>query len=194
MIPLYDVVPTRTTPFVTLSLIAALTMLFMAGPQPLPVAAMHAGSTVAGLWLFGRAVEDRTGHLRFLLLYLFAAAASVVLLLATARVSFLAAFVAIIGSAGGVAGVIGAYFALFPRSYVLTLIPVPFALRIIEVPALAIVATWMVLQLFAAGQFVWTCAPGAVLGGAAVLVFRRPDRLRVEWWDAAAVRHLHLQS
>lgn len=159
MIPLRDVIPSRTFPGATLALIA-LNALAFAVEHPVAVAA-----NMLALWLFGGTVEDRMGRGRFVLFYVLCGVAGA----------------ATPGAAAG--GVIGAYFVLYPRSRVLTLIPIPFLLRIIEVPAFAFAAGWVMVQALVSGSGVWRHAAGVAAGIGTVWLFRRRERLRVEWWN-----------
>lgn len=186
MIPLYDVVPTRTTPFVTVALVAAGALLFTADPTPLHVYVLSVSANAAALWLFGRAVEDRTGHGRFLWLFLASVLSSALGLLAVTTASIAAGFLTVVAFSGGVAGVMGAYVGLYRRSFVLALLPLPFAFRIVEVPAFAVMGAWLLVQAYATGTWVWTQAVAFGTGAGAVLLLRRPERLRVEWWDLRA--------
>lgn len=180
VIPVRDVIPTRTTPVVVLSLVvlhvAAMGVLFAAA-QPNAALVVYAVMTVAYLWLFGENVEDRTGHGRFLALYTACG------LVAGVAQTLLASNVdARIAAAGGAtAGIMGAYAVLFPQSRMVTLVPLVITVQVVEVPAVSLMGVWLVLQ--------WpTGTLGAHLAGVAtgmcgVLVARRRDRLRVEWWD-----------
>jgi membrane associated rhomboid family serine protease len=65
----------------------------------------------------------------------------------------------LIGASGAIAGVLGAYFVTFPGSRVLTLIPIFLLLTTVEIPAVAFLAFWFILQLF---NGVGSLSPGAV--------------------------------
>ena len=80
------------------------------------------------LWIFGDNVEDRLGHGRFLLFYL--AAGAVAALAQTALDP--GSLMPMVGASGAIAGVMGAYFVLYPHSRVLMLFPFPSI--IFEVP------------------------------------------------------------
>ena len=74
------------------------------------------------LWIFGDNVEDRLGHGRFIVFYLLCGIAAAVGQMLIDPFSTLPT----IGASGAIAGVMGAYFVLYPRSRVLTLIPIFF--------------------------------------------------------------------
>jgi membrane associated rhomboid family serine protease len=94
------------------------------------------------LWIFGDNVEDRLGHFRYLVFYLLAGTA------ATAAQVFLnpASALPNLGASGAIAGVLGAYFVLYPRARVETLIPLGFFSRIVEVPAFFFLGFWFLIQ------------------------------------------------
>jgi membrane associated rhomboid family serine protease len=101
-----------------------------------------------------------------------------------------------VGASGAIAGVMGAYFVLYPKSRIVTLVPIFFFIQIIEVPAILFLGIWFLMQ-FASGMLsigsvgagqsaggiaFWAHAAGFVAGLSGVVVFRRPERQRVEWW------------
>src|SRR5713101_4158072 len=148
MIPLRDVIPSRTTPYITFTIILlnALAWLFeislprdvlqlfltVYGVVPAafhPVTLitsmflhggwMHVIGNMWYLWIFGDNVEDRLGHGRFIVFYLLCGIAAGLGQIAMDPSSTLPT----IGASGAIAGVMGAYFVLYPHSRVLTLIP-----------------------------------------------------------------------
>jgi rhomboid family protein len=219
MIPLRDVIPSRTTPYITITIIGlnALAWLFEISLQPddlqrfltfygvvpahfraatlvtsmfLHGGWMHVIGNMWYLWIFGDNVEDRLGHGRFIVFYLLC--------------GFVAAFgqIAIdpestlptIGASGAIAGVMGAYFVLYPRSRVLTLVPLIIWWEIFELPAIVLLGFWFLMQLFSAGAIAVTASTsgggvafmahvaGFVAGAIGVFVFRQ--RARSPWEDA----------
>jgi len=101
-----------------------------------------------------------------------------------------------VGASGAIAGVMGAYFVLYPKSRIVTLIPLFFFFQVIEVPAILFLGIWFLMQFIsglgsivtvatgqaAGGVAVWAHVAGFVAGISGVVVFRRPERQRVEWW------------
>jgi hypothetical protein len=99
-----------------------------------------------------------------------------------------------VGASGAIAGVMGAYFVLYPRSRIVTLIPLFFFFQVIEVPAILFLGIWFIMQFISGlgsivtvagntgGIAVWAHVAGFVAGISGVVVFRRPERQRVEWW------------
>jgi len=134
------------------------------------------------LWIFGDNVEDRLGHGRFIAFYLLCGIAAAVGQTMMAPQSLLP----MIGASGAIAGVMGAYFVLYPRSRVLTLIPIFIFIRIIELPAIVLLGFWFLMQLFSAGTVAVTAAShgsggvafaahvvGFLVGVGGVFVFRK---------------------
>ncbi len=115
---------------------------------------MHAGwehilGNMLFLWIFGNNVEDAFGHAAFFFWYLVAGvvamATQTFVTLEYAGVG--AASIPNIGASGAIAGVLGAYFVLYPRARVLTLI----FIIIREVPAVWFLGIWFALQAWTGG-------------------------------------------
>jgi membrane associated rhomboid family serine protease len=95
------------------------------------------------LWIFGDNVEDRMGPLRFVLFYLLCGiAASVVHWFTNVNSA-----VPTVGASGAIAGVLGAYFVLFPRSRIIAVLPVFFFPFFFELPAVVYLLFWFVSQI-----------------------------------------------
>jgi membrane associated rhomboid family serine protease len=220
VIPLRDVIPSRTTPYVTVTIIILnaiawfyeLSMpdrmlnrfLFLYGIVPAAYSNatlitsmfLHGSwSHVIGnmwyLWIFGDNVEDRVGHGRFLIFYLLCGAAAGLGQVMMDPTSTLPT----VGASGAIAGVMGAYFVLYPHSRVLTLIPWIF-IQIVELPAILLLGFWFLMQLVNAGAVAATASTrggggiafaahvaGFIVGVLAIFVFRRRDR---DYWDDRA--------
>jgi membrane associated rhomboid family serine protease len=104
---------------------------------------LHIGGNMLFLWVFGNNVEDRMGHLIFLLFYLLAGVAA-----AVAQVVIDAdSQIPLIGASGAIAGTLGAYLVMFPRARVLTAV-IFFFITLVEVPAIIVLGLWFVLQAF----------------------------------------------
>ena len=106
----------------------------------------HLLGNMWSLYIFGDNVEDRLGHFRYLLFYLICGLASGL----THLVLNLNSNVPTIGASGAIAGVMGAYFILHPRSKILTLIPIFFIPYFIEIPAFFFLGFWFILQFISA--------------------------------------------
>jgi membrane associated rhomboid family serine protease len=96
------------------------------------------------LKIFGSKVEDRMGHAGFLVFYLIVGIlASVFYIYFSPRSSM-----PVIGASGAIAGVMGAYYVLFPHARILTFIPIFIIPWLIEVPAVLFLGWWFLLQVF----------------------------------------------
>ena len=106
---------------------------------------LHVAGNMLYLFIFGAAVEYRMGASRYLIFYLAAgiAAAFATVLIAPAS------SVPVIGASGAIAGVLGAYFILYPRGRILTILPIFIFVQFIEIPAVIYLLLWFAVQLYA---------------------------------------------
>lgn len=94
------------------------------------------------LWIFGANVEDRMGPLPYLLFYLICGIGSGV-----SEVAFSwGSHVPSIGASGAISGVLGAYIVLFPKSRILTLVPLLIIWFLWKVPAVIFIGLWFLMQ------------------------------------------------
>ncbi|HLI31425.1 MAG TPA: rhomboid family intramembrane serine protease [Solirubrobacteraceae bacterium] len=107
---------------------------------------LHIGGNMLFLAIFGPAVEDRLGAPRFLAFYLIGG----VIALAAQVGAGTSSTAPVLGASGAIAAVLGAYFLLFPRARVLTLVFIFFFFTIIELPAALLLALWLALQVLEA--------------------------------------------
>jgi membrane associated rhomboid family serine protease len=98
------------------------------------------------LYIFGDNIEDRLGHIRYILFYLLCGVAAGLIHLLTNWNSKIPT----IGASGAISGVMGAYLLLYPRSRILTLIPIFIFFQFIEVPTFVFLGYWLLIQLFSA--------------------------------------------
>jgi len=118
---------------------------------------MHLIFNMLTLWIFGDNVEDYLGHFRYIVLYFVSGIAA----MAVHTIFNLNSTVPTVGASGAIAGVMGAYFVLYPRAKVLTIVPF-FFMWFMWLPA------WIVLGYFFVGQFLLGAAASiAVHGGSA---------------------------
>ena len=128
----------------------------------------HLLGNMWSLYIFGDNVEDRLGHLRYLVFYLLSGIASGVVHI----ILNWGSPVPTIGASGAIAGVMGAYFILYPSSRILTLIPFFFIPYFIEIPAFFFLGIWFLMQFISAtlsppgigGIAWWAHVGGFVLG------------------------------
>jgi membrane associated rhomboid family serine protease len=217
MFPISDVIPSRTTPVVTIGLIVLNALAFLYelqldeydlellvrgyGVVPavfswadvLSSMFLHGGwihflGNMLYLWIFGDNVEDRLGHAGFLIFYLACGA-----LAAVAQVFVHpASTIPMVGASGAIAGVMGAYFILYPHSRVLAVVFFVFIFDVIEIPAIFFLGVWFLMQLFSGVGSMVEAAEGGVAfmahvggfaaGAAGGLYARARDASRREYW------------
>jgi membrane associated rhomboid family serine protease len=219
MFPVSDVIPSRTIPVVTLGLIALNAAIFLVElslderelqqfveafgvvpasfwwPAALSSLFLHGGwvhvlGNMLYLWIFGDNVEDRLGHARYLLFYLFCGVAGALGQTLTNPYST----VPMIGASGAVAGVMGAYFLFYPQSRVLTAVFLVVFLDLVEIPAIYFLGVWFLMQLFSgvgsigaetatAEVAFWAHVVGFGVGAAFGGLQRLVERKRPRRWD-----------
>lgn len=105
---------------------------------------MHLIGNIWALWLFGDNVEDRMGSLRFLGFYIAVGViAGLVHVFSEPTLS-----IPTIGASGAIAGVMGAYFVMYPSARIVTLVPLFFIPLFIEIPALIYLGFWLISQVY----------------------------------------------
>jgi len=105
---------------------------------------LHLLGNIWFLYVFGDNVEDLLGHGRYLVFYLACGVAANLIYLMFAPRST----VPLVGGSGAIAGVMGAYFYLFPGARVLTLFLIIFIPIFVELPAYFFLGLWFLLQFF----------------------------------------------
>jgi membrane associated rhomboid family serine protease len=134
------------------------------------------------LWIFGNNVEDRLGHSKYLLFYLVGGVVAALVQLLSGPTSD----VPTIGASGAIAAVMGAYFFLYPKAKVQTLVFFIF-ITIVRLPAWIFLGIWFVLQLFegtfgaAQGVAVWAHVGGFLFGVVIAWISSRRGRTRTEY-------------
>ncbi len=134
------------------------------------------------LWIFADNIEDVMGTWRFLGFYLLCGVAAVIVHI----VSDPSTMEPVVGASGAIAGVMGAYFLLYPHAKVLTLIPILIFPLFVEIPAVIYLGIWFVSQFFS-GMFslgsseagdvaFWAHAGGFVAGMLFLPLFRIKSR------------------
>ena len=147
---------------------------------------MHLIGNMLYLYVFGDNVEDRLGHVGYLFFYLLAGTGA-----GLTQVYFQQdSSIPLIGASGAIAGVLGAYFLLFPRARVLTVIPLFVFFPVVEVSAFFFLGFWFILQFLqgtmssmagVTGEVAWWAHAGGFLVGAVLLpLFMLMNLLRYE--------------
>lgn len=112
------------------------------------------------LYIFGDNVEDYLGHFKYLVFYLLAG----LIAMATQVAIYPHSNLPTVGASGAIAGVLGAYFLVFPRARVLTW----FFVFVFYVPAWAMLGYWFVLQFLSGAATLSMAQAGKDVGGVAV--------------------------
>lgn len=121
---------------------------------------MHVIGNMWFLYIFGDNVEDYLGHFKYLVFYLLAG----LIAMATQVAIYPNSNVPTVGASGAIAGVLGAYFILYPRARVLTW----FFLFVFYIPAWIMLGYWFVLQFLAGAASLSVTQVGRDVGGVAV--------------------------
>lgn len=143
---------------------------------------VHLAGNMIYLWVFGDAIEDELGHLRFFLFYVACGAAGS--LAHTAL--FPASTIPSIGASGSIAGLLGAFLVLRPHARIVTLFPLVVYWALAEIPAVVFLPVWLGMQFFngvmsleaarrvqeVAGVAWWAHVGGFVFGALVALVWR----------------------
>ncbi len=134
---------------------------------------MHLIGNMLYLYIFGDNVEDRLGHVGYLFFYFLSgigAGLTQVYFQQDSRIP-------LIGASGAIAGVLGAYFLLFPRARVLTVIPLFVFFPVVEVSAFFFLGFWFILQFLQGSiadggdSVAWWAHAGGFVAGAVMLPF-----------------------
>lgn len=105
----------------------------------------HIIGNMVFLHIFGDNIEDRFGHFKYLILYLFWGIAAGIIHSFYA-VSVGGGEIPAVGASGAISGVLGAYLLLFPRAKIFTII-MAFFITTVRIPALAYIPLWFILQV-----------------------------------------------
>ncbi|MGE4096431.1 MAG: rhomboid family intramembrane serine protease, partial [Candidatus Binatia bacterium] len=166
-------------------LLALLVSMFLHGSW------LHLLGNLLYLYIFGGNVEDRLGHLRYVVFY--CVGGIVATLVQTYATQWSSS--PMIGASGAIAAVAGAYVVFFPTARVWTLIPLVISFRVVRVPAVVYLFLWLVVQGIAAfylvsldhpgqGEVAWWAhaggfVAGLTLGPLFLLRSRRSKRARI---------------
>lgn len=147
---------------------------------------LHLIGNMLFLFVFGRSIEDRYGHGKFLVIYFlggFIAALTHIYFNAGSRIPTL-------GASGAIAAVLGAYFVCYPAARITTFIPIIVFFWKVEIPAVFVLGYWFLIQIAAAnvesldietathgGTAYWAHIGGFIAGIALALILR-PRRLK----------------
>ena len=157
-------------------ILTALTSMFMHGSWT------HILGNMLFLWIFGNNIEDHLGHGGYLLFYLAGGVVAAIVQLLSGPTSQ----VPTIGASGAIAAVMGAYFFLYPKAKIQTLVFFIF-ITIVRLPAWIFLGIWFLMQLFegtfgaAQGVAVWAHVGGFLFGVVIAWISSRRGRTRTEY-------------
>lgn len=147
---------------------------------------LHVLGNMWFLHIFGDNVEDRVGHLNYILFYFLCGIS------AAMAQTFMnpQSAMPMVGASGAIAGVLGAYFLLFPHSRILTLIPIFIFIQFVEIPAFIFLILWFLLQFLMGtvsvsegGVAWWAHIGGFVAGLILVLFFKKSEPREIVYWN-----------
>jgi membrane associated rhomboid family serine protease len=137
----------------------------------------HILSNMWVLFIFGDNIEARMGGIRYLVFYLLSGTSAGLL----QALILPSSTVPMIGASGAVAGVLGAYLILYPRSRIASLVPIFFIFTLVELPAFVFLVFWFISQLYSglfslqgsAGGIAWWAHIGGFIFGIFIAFFFR---------------------
>ena len=146
---------------------------------------LHIIGNMWTLWIFGDNVEDRMGPVRFIIFYLLCGLAAGI----THWLTNSQSAVPTVGASGAIAGVLGAYFVLFPRAQIVVLLPILFFPFFFQLPAVIYLLFWFLSQVLSGtlaglstsqvgGIAFWAHVGGFVAGVVLHRLFILPERER----------------
>jgi membrane associated rhomboid family serine protease len=104
---------------------------------------MHLIGNMLFLYIFGDNVEDRMGHFKYALFYVISGIIAALFQIVTN----LHSNIPMVGASGAISGVLGAYLLFFPKSKVLTLVPIFIFIHFVHIPAAVFIIIWFAFQL-----------------------------------------------
>lgn len=151
----YSMTPVNFTDGVTLAdIMTIFTSMFM------HAGFLHVGGNMLYLWIFGDNVEDRLGHIPYLIFYLIGG----VIASLTHMLTNWGSTMPTVGASGAIAAVLGAYLVFFPGKKIATFVPLGFFYKLTLLPAAVVLGFWFILQFFDGVL----ALSGADVGGVAV--------------------------
>jgi membrane associated rhomboid family serine protease len=153
---------------------------------------MHLIGNMWFLWIFGDNIEDRLGHVNYLIFYLLCGIGASLIHVAFNPLSKIPT----VGASGAISGILGAYLISFPNARIYTLLIIFIIIRFVEVPAFLFLIFWLVFQFLAAaaqtgasenvgGVAYWAHMGGFVIGVALLwLMPKKPARPIGYGWNS----------
>ena len=143
---------------------------------------MHLIGNMLYLWIFGNNVEELLGPVWFIPFYLLSGVGAVMLFVLTGPNSQ----IPMVGASGAISGVLGLYALKWPKARVMTAVTLGFFIRMIWIPALAVLGIWFLMQLLFAlmstgveasgGTAYMAHVGGFLVGLVAALIVKKPEQ------------------
>jgi membrane associated rhomboid family serine protease len=107
----------------------------------------HIVGNMLYLFIFGDNIEDRFGHIKYLIIYLvFGVVAGLIHSWFSVQSGGYDAIVPAVGASGAISGVLGAYIVLYPRARIATIVFLGYFGRIIKLPSIFMLGFWFIMQ------------------------------------------------
>ena len=174
----WGLIPARLTNLDPVAFLTVFTSMFLHGGPA------HLIGNMLYLWIFGDNIESAMGSFRFAIFYLLCGLGAA---LGQVLVNPLSS-VPMVGASGAISGILGSYLLLYPTAEVEALVFLGYFVRLVRLPTLVVVGSWIVLQLLsgvmslgmqATGGVAWFAHIGGFAAGIVLIgVFRRR-----RWWE-----------
>ncbi len=138
---------------------------------------LHLAGNLMFLWVFGRNIEARLGHVKYLAFYLVAGVGATL----THWLFDSSSAVPLVGASGAIAGVMGAYLMLYPRNRINSII-IFFFITVVRLSATWLLGFWFLWQLIQAVVSIgvsaqvsvafWAHVGGFVVGMVLVVLYK----------------------
>jgi membrane associated rhomboid family serine protease len=113
---------------------------------------LHILGNMVFLFVFGDNVEDRFGHIKYLLIYfIFGIGGGLIHSIVAVMYGGFDAFIPAVGASAAISGILGAYLVFFPRAKIVSVVPSFVFIRVAPVPAWVFIGFWFILQLLYSG-------------------------------------------
>jgi len=150
---------------------------------------MHVIGNMWFLWIFGDNVEDRLGHIKYLIFYLVCGICASL----THVVFNPSSQIPVVGASGAVSGILGAYLVSYPHARIHTLFIIFVIIKLVELPAFIFIIIWFLFQFVSGaaelgaaadsgGVAYWAHMGGFVFGILLLWIMsKNPTRQRPSW-------------
>lgn len=174
----WGLIPSRLVSLEPMAFVTLFTSMFLhSGPA-------HLLGNMLYLWIFGDNIEGVLGSLRFIVFYLVCGIGAAL----GQTVINPSSTIPMIGASGAISGIMGSYLVLYPRAEVETLLILGYIVRLVRLPTLVVVGSWIFTQLLsgvltlgmeATGGVAWFAHIGGFAAGVLLISLFRRRR----WWE-----------